>query len=161
VPAALQTCQEARKQGLYQQAFSDMAVLDGAERRYVWVNLEIDMISIGTTMFASYNPVAPIIQRLKFERKNSDELFYHYEVQELRDFVNVKEIHVVCADGMGGWHGALEDHYWPCGEENVFMIDPDDGRMMRGIEMDEMFDQELKEVYRQDGYDYPSGRRLS
>lgn len=157
VPAALQTCQEARNQGLYQQAFSEIAGPDGAGRRYVWVNLEIDMVSIGTSLFANYKPVAPVIQRLKFERENSSEFFYHSEVQELRDFVNVKEIHVVCADGMRAWHLATEEHYWPCGEENVFMIDPHDGRMMRGLEMDEMFDQELEEAYRQEDYENQRG----
>ena len=139
-PAVLQACQEARNQGLYQQALSEIAGPNSARRRYVWLNLEIDMTSIGTTLFTNYKLVAPIIQRLKFERENSSEFFYHLEVQELRDFVNVKEIHVVCADGMQAWHLAMEEHYWPCGEESVFMIDPDDGRMMRGIEMDEMFD---------------------
>lgn len=161
VPATLQTCQEARKQGLYQQAFTEIAAQHDTEQHYVWLNLDIDMLSIGTTPFAAYKPVAPMIQRLKFERENGDEGFYHFEVRELHDFVNVKEIHVVCANGMGLWYGALEDDYWPCGEENVFMIDPIDGRMMRGIEMDEMYDQEYTEAHRLEGYDYATGQPLS
>ncbi len=145
VPAVLHACREARSQGLYQQAFSEIAGPDGAERRYVWANLEMDMISIGTTLFDEYEPVAPLIRRLKFEREHSDDFFFYREVHRLRDFLKVREVHVVCADGLRSWHLATEEHYWPCGKQNVFMIDPDDGRMMRGIEMDEMFDRELEE----------------
>ncbi|KAK4234666.1 hypothetical protein C8A03DRAFT_47053 [Achaetomium macrosporum] len=160
VPAMLQACREARNLGLYQQAFSELSRRGGAERRYVWLNLETDMVSIGTSMFAAFKPVAPL-------------WFYYYEVRELRDFVNVKEIHVVCAEGMRAWHGASEDHYWPCGKENVFCIDPDDDQMMRITEMDETFDQMLEEEYRkQEGeayrepeaanrYDYPNDERLN
>jgi hypothetical protein len=47
----------------------------------------------------------------------------------------VEEIHIVCQDGLFSWIGALEEHYWPCGEENVFFIDPDDeDRVFRGDE---------------------------
>lgn len=153
VPAPIQTCQEARNQGLYQKAFSEIANSDGTGWRYIWVNLDIDLISIGTSMFEDYKQVAPLIQRLKFERENSAEWFYYSEVHSLRLFVNVKEIYVVCADGMRAWHEATEEHYWPCGEENVFMIDPDNGQMMLGTEMDKFLDQELKESYRRDDYE--------
>ncbi|RYP50302.1 hypothetical protein DL768_004155 [Monosporascus sp. mg162] len=122
VPATLQACQEARNQGLYQQAFSEIAGSDDVGRRYIWLNLEIDMISIGTTAFSHFTPVAPIIKRLKFEREISNEYYYHWESEALLDFVNVKEIHVVCADGMRAWHGTSEEHYWPCGRENLFFI---------------------------------------
>ncbi|KAF2809811.1 uncharacterized protein BDZ99DRAFT_36873 [Mytilinidion resinicola] len=162
VPATLQACHEARTHGLYQQAFSEIyyqVPSDGAEWRYVWLNLDIDMISIGQTSFFVFKSVAPTIKRLKFERENSDEGFYHWESSEIRDFVNVKEIHVVCADGMGAWHKATYEHYFPCGPENVFYIDPG-GQMMRSIELDDMCDRELEESYRQDGYDYHSGLPL-
>ncbi|KAF2119738.1 hypothetical protein BDV96DRAFT_352009 [Lophiotrema nucula] len=160
VPGPLQACQEARNLQLYQQAFSEIP-RSGTERRYIWVNMDIDLISIGKTSFKSYKTVAPMIHRLKFEGENSNDLYYHFSMKELRAFVNVKEIHVVCADGMSAWYGALEDHHWPCGEENVFMIDPTDGRMMRGMDMDEMFHQEFKENWAREGYDYDTGEPLT
>lgn len=179
VPATLQACQEARNQGLYQQAFYELAavrsrsgfsvrgtpvlqacqearnqgeqaVWDDGERRYVWVNLEVDMISIGKTALEKFKSVAPMIKRLKFERENSENFFYYWESKKLRNFVNVEEVHVVCADGWRAWHGASDDHCWHCGKENLFFINPDDGRMMRSIEMDDMFDQMLEEGYRRE-----------
>jgi hypothetical protein len=69
----------------------------------------------------------------------------------LHTFVNVKEIHVICADGLRGWHGASQDHHWHCGKENVFCVDPDDGRMMRSVEPDVISDQMLEEEYRTAG----------
>ncbi|KAI1841647.1 hypothetical protein JX266_012200 [Neoarthrinium moseri] len=140
VPATLQVCRGFRNQRLYQQAFSEVVDSDGAERRYVWLNRDIDMISIGTTPFSCFAPVASHIRRLEFESQNSIESFYRCEVRELHYFVNVKEIHVVCADGMAAWLGSAEDYYWPCGEENLFFIDPDDGQKLRSAEMEELFD---------------------
>ncbi len=173
VPAPLQTCREARNLGLYKQTFSELLcdVIAGApERRYIWLNLEIDMISIGKTSFITFKPVAPQIQRLRFERSNSEESFYYFEATELRTFVNAKEIQVVCGDGLRAWHGAKDDHDWPCSQENLFFIDPKSGQMIRSIEMDDMFDRVLENQYRQEGeasqeswavygYDYPSGER--
>ncbi len=105
------------------------------------------MVSIGRSTFTAFRLVAPLIARLRFERENSDEVFYHWGVEELRNFVNIKEIHVVCADGLRAWHGASEEHYWPCGKENLFFISPDDGRLISSVELDEVFDQMLAENY--------------
>ncbi|KAI0000738.1 hypothetical protein F4779DRAFT_635568 [Xylariaceae sp. FL0662B] len=154
VPAILQTCQEARSLGLYEQAFSEIAATEvnaaaGAESRYVWLNLDIDMVSIGTTLFRAFVPVALSIKRLRFERENSDDSFYHFEARELRTWVNTEEIHVVCQDGMGAWHGASYDHSWPCALENLWFVDPDDGWMMRSFEMEQMLNERLAEIYRQ------------
>lgn len=154
VPAILQTCQEARNLGLYKQSFSEVTATKantaaGAESRYVWLNLDIDMVSIGKTSFRAFAPVALSIQRLRFERENSDEFFYHFEVRELWDWVNTEEIHVVCEDGMEAWHGASLEHSWPCALENLWFFDPDDGRMMRSFEMEQMLDEGLEEMNRQ------------
>ncbi|KAI1656645.1 hypothetical protein F4813DRAFT_119553 [Daldinia decipiens] len=154
VPAMLQTCQEARNLGLYKQAFFEVPATKakaaaGEESRYVWLNLDIDMVSIGKTWFRNFAPVALSIKRLRFERENSDEWFYHFESKELRDWVNTEEIHVVCGDGMEAWHGASYEHPWPCAPENLWFFDPDDGRMMRSFEMEQMLDERLAEVFRQ------------
>ncbi len=149
VPATLHACREARHLGLYQQGFSELSDdPDVMGRRYIWLSWELDMISIGTELFSTFFPVAPHIKRLKFERKYSDEVYFHFEARDIYRFVNLKEIHVVCADGFGAWHGASEYPQWPCGAENVLCIDPDDGQtVMRLTELDEMHDRMLEEAY--------------
>jgi hypothetical protein len=158
VPAALQVCREARNLGLYQQAFSELST---AETRHVWLNLEIDMVSIATCAFGSFKPVAHLIRRLRFEREIGYDYFYYFEARELRSFINTKEIHVVCTEGIEAWHEASKEHHWPCGAENLFFIDRHDGRMMRSIELDAMCDQVLKESWAAEGLDYFSGDPLS
>jgi hypothetical protein len=74
VPGPLQTCQESRNLKLYRQKFSELPQdrprYKGAiERRYVWLNLEIDMVSIKDTLLDDFWPVAPMIKRLRFERE--------------------------------------------------------------------------------------------
>ncbi|KAI2471450.1 hypothetical protein F4781DRAFT_111799 [Annulohypoxylon bovei var. microspora] len=153
VPAILQTCQEARDLGLYKRGLSEVTATKvnaaaGAESRYVWLNLDVDMVSIGKTSFRAFAPVASSIKRLRFERENSDESFYHFEVRELRNWVNTEEIHVVCEDGIEAWHCASHEHHWPCALENLWFFDPDDGRMMRSFEMEQMLDENLEELNR-------------
>jgi hypothetical protein len=108
------------------------------------------MVSIGTDSFASFKPVAPLIRRLKFEGEYSDEMYFHFRVGDIREFVNLKEAHIVCADGFWGWHGASEDLYWHCGPENVWCTDPKEEAqgMMRLTDLDEMFDKILEESVR-------------
>jgi hypothetical protein len=160
IPATQQTCRESRNLGLYQQAFSDVYLRNGIERRYVWANLDIDIIDIGTTDLSAFVPVASTIRRLKFARENQN-FFFHVESYEIgRRFGNVKEIHVVCVAGLWQWLGASEVHYWPCGVENVVMIDPEDGREMELVEMEDMFAREIAETWRLEGYQYPSGDPL-
>ncbi|PVH94049.1 hypothetical protein DM02DRAFT_721470 [Periconia macrospinosa] len=135
VPAVLQVCREARYHGLYQMSFFSDVLAPDLVPRFVWVNLEIDIIDIGEALFEDYQSIAHFFRRLKFTREESNEVYYHWEVHDLRMFVNVKEMYVVCADGLDAWIGALEEHYWPCGDENVFFIDPkDDNRVFRGNE---------------------------
>ncbi|KAI1810269.1 hypothetical protein GGS20DRAFT_568254 [Poronia punctata] len=139
VPAILQTCREGRSLGLYKQVFSEIT------SSYVWLNMDIDMVSIGNTPFGVFAPVAASIKRLMFRRQNSDDSFYHFEVKELRNWVNTEEIRVVCEDGMEAWHGASYEHSWPCALENLWFFDAADGRLMRSIEMEQMLDNRLEE----------------
>jgi hypothetical protein len=114
----------------------------------VWLNLDIDIIDIGETALWCFKPAALTIRRLKLEREwgasSKGEAFYHSEQDELQDFEHVEEIHIVCADGLYAWGDIFEGHYWPCGEENVFLIDPEDGQSYRGKEgqdrIDELFE---------------------
>ncbi|KAI1120156.1 hypothetical protein F5Y10DRAFT_290218 [Nemania abortiva] len=149
VPAILQTCCEARNLGLYQKALSELAGLDGAEPRYVWLDLEIDMISIGIAEVWFFMPVVQLIRRLKMEPDVPKVSFADdYGLSGLRHFVNAREIHVVCADGLRSWYRVSELDWWPCSRENLFFIDPDNGTIVRSIEMDAMFDKILEEEER-------------
>lgn len=140
VPAALQACREARNLGLYERALSEIST----NGRYIWVNWDIDIISIGTSYFSYFHPCAPLIKRLQLERHNTDDSFYHWEVNDLDAFLNVKEIFVACIDGsrVRGWYGAVGEHwrYWRCGE-NLYLIDLNDGgRIMKATEPNAMMD---------------------
>ncbi|OTB01630.1 hypothetical protein M426DRAFT_265732 [Hypoxylon sp. CI-4A] len=159
VPAILQACQEARNLGLYKQEFSELTdtvanAAAGAERRYVWLNLDIDMVSIGNCHLDYFVPIALSVKRLKLVRENSDEGFYYFESHRLREWKNTEEILVVCTDGMEAWHKASTEHCWPCDEENLWFFDPDDGRMLRSAEMEKMLDEQLHEYRVQNGWDF-------
>lgn len=161
VPATLQACREARNLTLYERAFSEI----GADGRYVWVNWDMDIISIGTSRFRHFHPSAPLIKRLQFERDNTDDSFYHFEVNDLEAFLNVKEIFVVCADdSLTGWYGAVEEHdsFRRCGGENVYLIDLNNGgQAMTATELDAMMHQEYTEAWALEGSIYPKGEPLS
>jgi hypothetical protein len=139
VPAVLQACHEARNQGLYQQAFNISSVV---ERRYVWVNFEIDMISIGAhTWFDTFEPAERLLfRRLTFEREN-DESFFHFQSHKLREFSNLEEIHVICVDGLMAWQDAWECCPWPCPKENLRFIDKETGQIAVGEDLDRMVDE--------------------
>lgn len=81
----------------------------------------------------------PMIKRLKFQRDNSDSMWFHFESKRTRICVNAEEILMVCEDRLEGWWGASEVTSWPCALENVIFFDPHDGRMMNVLEMDKMF----------------------
>lgn len=95
----------------------------------------MDIVDIGTSLLKHYKPVAHLIHRLKIEREMKSEWFYYSEIFDVEDFVNLKEIYIVPSDGLSACVGATEEHYWPCGEENVFYIDPTNNeRVFRGGE---------------------------
>ncbi|KAH6859129.1 hypothetical protein BKA58DRAFT_444296 [Alternaria rosae] len=143
VPPVLQACQEARNHGLYKRCFSELA-LPNYRAQYVWADLNIDTIDIGDTYFERYEKVAKSIRYLKFAREMQSEYFYHSETHDISHFVNAKEIWIVPLDGLGCCVGAGEEHYWPCGPENLFYIDPENPeRVFRGwdgeVEIDALY----------------------
>jgi hypothetical protein len=138
VPAVLQVCHEARNQGLYQQAFKFPS---GVEPRYVWVNFEIDMISIGDTYFDTIEPAEQLlIRRLTIQRENTDS-FFRSESLELQMYSNLEEMHVICEDGLLAWQDAWEYVYWPCPKENLRFIDKETGQIAVGEDLDRMADE--------------------
>lgn len=158
VPAVLHTCSEARNHGLYKRVFSELNANCDEESRYVWANLDFDMIDIGETPVECYEAVAGRIQRLKMRRANSDESFYHFESKDLHMFTNLKLVHVVCADGLRSWWNAGEEHGWPCGAENLYFIDPDDGTMMSSAELDELCEKEQQEAWAREDEQFRQSR---
>ncbi|PHH90080.1 hypothetical protein CDD83_4588 [Cordyceps sp. RAO-2017] len=144
VPAMLQACREARNQGLYQRAFSHVT-----EPRYVWVNFEMDMISIGRSEFDFFKPEGHLIRRLKFERE-MNESFFHFRSEGLLHFQNVVEMHVVCLDGLQNWHEAWSDFYWSCRREKLWFIDKETGQMLNSYELDKREDERLAELWREE-----------
>lgn len=135
-PALLHACRESRrcalKQSLYQKAFTL-----GTRPRYTWVNFELDMISIKPISFSHLEPEKALIQRLRMEGPN-DEGFLHFQSKELRGFPNLKEVHVVCTDGLMSWRQTTEAVWF--GTKNVKYIDmKPSGRMVTTRELEDMF----------------------
>lgn len=142
----MQTCREARNLGLYTQTFSDLTIpkcSPDPERRYVWLNLDIDVVSIGDQHFDWFKSVAPLFRQLKFARDNGYEFWERGESGEMWQFINARKIYV----DIGGhdfvyWHGSSEDYFWSCGSENVYMIRPADGEIMNLVELEHKYDRE-------------------
>ncbi|KAH7631459.1 hypothetical protein B0T09DRAFT_261143 [Sordaria sp. MPI-SDFR-AT-0083] len=177
VPAPLQTCREARIHlteivgsfGFYRKAFHQLPATPnngkemppqrglrleiglGLEPRYVWVNFEIDMISIDQSMFTFFEPYYQDIKRLKFARE-CDEWFVRCESRDLRNFANVREVHVVCLDDLDCWQGA-EEYCFPssCSMENVLLIDGKTGKTETHSKNNARWDEIRGVSYRQDG----------
>ena len=97
VPTTLQTCQEVRNSGLYRRAFSH-----GNDARYVWVNFDVDTISIGRDDFDLIEPEQPLIRQLTFKREDC-EAFFHVCSKNLGRFSNVGEVHIICEEGLMTW----------------------------------------------------------
>ncbi|KAK8061894.1 hypothetical protein PG994_008260 [Apiospora phragmitis] len=130
VPAAMQTCREARHQGLYQREFSEVATAlakDAAEYTgqpwqqqdvpYVWLNLDMDMVSIGHPPLKIFLPMVPMIKRLRLARRRWG--FYEIEGEDLAAFVNLEQMQIVCLDDLWEWELATKQISWPCGPDNA------------------------------------------
>ncbi|KAJ4864483.1 hypothetical protein T069G_01013 [Trichoderma breve] len=146
VPAALHTCHEARSllARHYQKAFTY-----GTEPRYVWANLDMDIISIGRSSLVWTEPEAPHIRRLKFARECDG----HYVLEataELGFFCNVQEIYVVCLDGPEAWYHPEDPFYWPCPRENVWLINTETNEMVTVAENHKRVERCHQEARRQE-----------
>ncbi|KAF2819905.1 hypothetical protein CC86DRAFT_459947 [Ophiobolus disseminans] len=123
IPGVLHSCREARNHGLYQQISLDVDKKH-EDHRYVWLNLEIDLINIGTSFLNYFIPIASFLKRLKLRRANTDEWWSEYEKDLLPSFKNVENIYVVCVDGFWGWgDDDVFNYEWPCPYENLVFID--------------------------------------
>ncbi|CCC13009.1 hypothetical protein SMACR_06153 [Sordaria macrospora] len=112
VPAPLQTCAEARYLGLYQRVSaadhfpcSDPEPEPYNNRRYFWLNWDVDMIDIHDYPFAAFNRIVPMIKRLRFQSgfyefiRDRDD-YWWYQLKWLDHiFPKVEEMQIVCAPG--------------------------------------------------------------
>jgi hypothetical protein len=127
-PAVLHACSEARRcalaRSLYVKAFTD-----GSQPRYTWVNFEKDMIAVEPIYFDPIMSEKALIQRLRMTGHMDDEVFYHKSCHQMREFVNIKEVHVICADNIESWRQAVDEMYF--GTYNVkFFHKTPEGRML-------------------------------
>ncbi|KAJ3578876.1 hypothetical protein NPX13_g1685 [Xylaria arbuscula] len=125
VPAIVHTCREARDRGGYRKAFSELDLCDGKGLRYIWVNLEIDLISIGDLdLIWRFFPIAPLIQKPMFCAGSYSSHDFRIRRHELQKFTNLKEVHTISSAYK------LEDgryeymrFYWPRGFMKEFLDD--------------------------------------
>ncbi|TIC99840.1 hypothetical protein CH35J_005294 [Colletotrichum higginsianum] len=167
-PAQLQTCREAREHLTtcpnavyrFEKAFSELArtpyngpdpVSENGpqQERYAWFNFDYDMLSIGKTDLHEFRAIAYQIRRLRLRRVISDEYFSRTESLLIsRWFRNVTEVHLVCLEGIRVGYLMTEDMEFPCGPENVYLVDLEEGGlMMNSIDLDAMVIREDEERY--------------
>lgn len=151
IPAPLHTCREARKLRLYQKAFSDLLIYNhmrqDLQRPYIYFNHDIDTISIGRDHLATLHGVEHLIKRLRLERDNFAATWNYCGLPR---FQNALEIQVVlCKVGgdMRDWYEAAQDVRWPCGAENVSIVDPRDDRTLNLADMISDYHRELEAEY--------------
>lgn len=121
IPAILHTCREARNHGLYHQVSLDGEDQPLTDQRYVWLNLNIDMIHIGTWNMAYFLPLASSIRLLKLSRSIPDE--FDDEMDLVSRFVDAEEVHLVCLGGFINWGEEVDAVNWPCGKEKLAFLE--------------------------------------
>jgi hypothetical protein len=163
-PAQVQTCREAREHlsrhpdAGYQKAFSEVMTKayggfdpvpegDGERDRYVWLDLDIDVVSIGETYLDDLWAIAGQIRRLHLVRDISCEYFSYTESLLIRRlFVCLVELRLTCA-GFGGVRGgyqATEDFDLDIEPENVYYLEPEwaGRKMISSVDLDALIDME-------------------
>ncbi|UKZ83332.1 hypothetical protein TrVFT333_011140 [Trichoderma virens FT-333] len=134
-PPVMQVCHESRRHGPYRWAFTI-----GSEPRYIWVNFEIDMICLrNLNALMAFEPHKLDIQRLMiFARYGCSRFdgYYDWEVDELRNFPALKEIHDAIDHGCLGWSALFAERYWgACPRGNIRFIDTISGIMLNGYQL--------------------------
>lgn len=174
-PATLHACQESRNHlgTRYQQIPLDRH-LSGAPnesgQQYVWLNREMDTFDIGTSLLRCFRSAAPLIETLQLKRDNTDEGWSRWESEELRHFLNLKAVYMVCMGGdFEDWHAASE-YPWTCGTENVFIVVGNQTMRLTEVEdkYDRLFEIAAREAdpgsqvtFRNGNPTYPHGPRVT
>lgn len=121
IPVIVQVCREARQLVAYRQLFSELEnIRDGGERRYVWLNLELDIVDIGEALLDDFIPVAASIKRLKF----TSDLIITEDMMCLGQCINLKELHIVSSGPFPlNFYDFFKRFPLHCGMENILMVD--------------------------------------
>lgn len=116
VPTAFHTCRESRSAVVsnYERAFTY-----GAGERYIWVNFDLDIISIDDTYFERLEPEALRIRQLMFSRDITEE-FVEDEIDTMAMFSNAQEIIVECNANVWHWYDYDKTRKWPCPKEIIW-----------------------------------------
>ena len=105
-----------------------------AVRRYVWVDFDIDLVSIGETHFGyiTHSAHQLDIRRLRFASSMSEWLGKRVH-EDVRKFANAEEVHVVCLgpEEYGGprtswvlaYRGFVEGRSWHCARNRLLFVD--------------------------------------
>ncbi|KAF2029896.1 hypothetical protein EK21DRAFT_66599 [Setomelanomma holmii] len=126
VPAMLHTCLEARKFCSYEKVF-----LCEHQNRYVWLNFNIDVLSVPDTILYRLLPFASKIRRLQMrcELKEHSWMRWSTGVITPEHFENLLKATIVCTkEDLIGLLWDAKEYTWPCGAENVVVIDSGDGQ---------------------------------
>jgi len=155
IPATLQTCREARNARLYQRfrpSTNNKEDEQKTSQRYVWVNFDIDMVLLDFDQLDRLETDGHLIKRLRFVGECNEHWVLVGGHNDLRNFPNVTEIQVIHSEksDFEHRHGASQ-YYWPCGEENVLFIDPNDGKEMTLPELELKFDRIWTQIERDNG----------
>ncbi|KAJ6438926.1 DNA repair protein rhp26 [Purpureocillium lavendulum] len=98
--------------------------------RYVWVNFDVDIISIGKTAFARLEPERQLIRWLRFERADLAKFFVG-DYLRLERFDSLRGMQVVdefMGNGpTGHWRSLWDILNWPCPREKITFIHPHTG----------------------------------
>lgn len=125
IPAMVQVCRESRNLGAYRQCLSEVERIPAfvpkeSWGRYVWLNLDLDIVDIGTQDLLSLKMVATSIKRLKMEPQTLVD-----GTETLGLFENLEELHIVCPNepslGLFAFHWMF--YHGRLDQRNVILID--------------------------------------
>lgn len=121
VPAIVQVCREARRQGPYQTIFENLNFVstESAKRRHVWFSPEFDLLEVEHISTCSHMEFAPQVRRLKLVRKFP----CAPDFVLLQKCTNLKELHLVPRHSAYDWCEIFARFPPFCGLERIFMVD--------------------------------------
>lgn len=153
VPATLQTCHEARSLGLYQKCFSEIDdTAEDDERRYVWLNFDIDMLDFfDVTSLSKFLPFAEPITRISFKANTFAGTLTPFKGGTISKifqyFPNLKEAHIRCCGGaysLASWFFATHLTASLRSREDIKLLDMDTGRWYTARELDDIGDRQIR-----------------
>ncbi|KAL0471508.1 hypothetical protein QR685DRAFT_570292 [Neurospora intermedia] len=133
VPATLQTCRESRNLGLYQKVLFEVEVVpEGGERRYIWLNFDLDMIDIGWADPHEFDSIAQFVKRLKLRT----ELFDGHMVASFNAFTNLTEARIFFyRDALRVWYTSFVFFKLSCDPGHIFLSDVKNDRTITAQEL--------------------------